>query len=165
MPPHGAFFTESFALVPDLSDGVISNNAKFSTDHVSFDAVGLPGFQFIQDPLDYFTRLHHTHVDSFDHAIPEDMKQAAVVLATLVYNAAHRRGAAAAQASAHRSDVRRKGDRAGRSRQAPADAGAQGAERVAGGAALGSAGGAAQDWRLGRRSGACTMGRLQPAPT
>ena len=83
-----AFFTESFALVPDLSDGVISNNAKTSTDHVSFDAVGLPGFQFIQDPLDYFTRLHHTHVDSFDHAIPEDMKQAAVVLATLVYNAA-----------------------------------------------------------------------------
>ncbi len=83
-----AFFTESFALVPDLSDGVITNNAKTSTDHVSFDNVGLPGFQFIQDPLDYFTRLHHTHVDSFDHAIPEDMRQAAVVLATLVYNAA-----------------------------------------------------------------------------
>ena len=82
------FFTESFALVADLSEGVISNNVKGSTDHVSFDAVGLPGFQFIQDPLDYFTRLHHTHVDSYDHAIPEDMKQAAVVLATLVYNAA-----------------------------------------------------------------------------
>jgi Zn-dependent M28 family amino/carboxypeptidase len=83
-----AFFTESFGLVADLSDGIISNNATGSTDHVPFDAVGLPGFQFIQDPLDYFTRLHHTHVDSFDHAIPEDMKQAAVVLATMVYNAA-----------------------------------------------------------------------------
>ena len=71
-----------------MSDGTISNNSKGSTDHVSFDQVGLPGFQFIQDPLDYFTRLHHTHVDSFDHAVPEDMKQAAVVLATLVYNAA-----------------------------------------------------------------------------
>ncbi len=82
------FFTESFGLVADLTEGVISNNAKGSTDHVSFDGVGLPGFQFIQDPLDYFTRLHHTHVDSYDHAIPEDMKQAAVVLATLVYNAA-----------------------------------------------------------------------------
>lgn len=83
-----SFFTESFGLVADLSDGTISNNAKGSTDHVSFDAVGLPGFQFIQDPLDYFTRLHHTHVDSYDHAIPEDMRQAAVVLATVVYNAA-----------------------------------------------------------------------------
>ena len=83
-----AFFTESFGLVTDLSDGVITNNNTGSTDHVSFDAVGLPGFQFIQDPLDYFTRLHHTHVDSYDHAIPEDMKQAAVVLATMVYNAA-----------------------------------------------------------------------------
>lgn len=81
-------FAEWFGQVADLSDGTISNNAKYSTDHVSFDLVGLPGFQFIQDPLDYFTRLHHTHVDSFDHAIPEDMKQAAVVLATLVYNAA-----------------------------------------------------------------------------
>lgn len=81
-------FAEWFGQVADLSDGTISNNAKYSTDHVSFDIVGLPGFQFIQDPLDYFTRLHHTHVDSFDHAIPEDMKQAAVVLATLVYNAA-----------------------------------------------------------------------------
>lgn len=81
-------FAEWFGQVADLSDGTISNNSKGSTDHVSFDQVGLPGFQFIQDPLDYFTRLHHTHVDSFDHAVPEDMKQAAVVLATLVYNAA-----------------------------------------------------------------------------
>jgi hypothetical protein len=83
-----ASFADWFGQVSDLSEGTISNNAKTSTDHVSFDAVGLPGFQFIQDPLDYFTRLHHTHVDSFDHAVPEDMKQAAVVLATLVYNAA-----------------------------------------------------------------------------
>ena len=81
-------FAEWFGQVADLSDGTITNNASFSTDHVSFDRVGLPGFQFIQDPLDYGTRLHHTHVDSFDHAIAEDMKQAAVVLATLVYNAA-----------------------------------------------------------------------------
>ena len=81
-------FTEWFGQVSDLSEGVISNNSKGSTDHVSFDMVGLPGFQFIQDPLDYFTRLHHTHVDSYDHAIPEDMKQAATVLAVLAYNAA-----------------------------------------------------------------------------
>lgn len=83
-----ASFADWFGQVGDLSEGIISNNAKGSTDHVSFDLVGLPGFQFIQDPLDYGTRLHHTHVDSFDHALPEDMKQAAVVLATLAYNAA-----------------------------------------------------------------------------
>ncbi len=83
-----ASFTDWFGQVGDLSEGTISNNAKQSTDHVSFDKVGLPGFQFIQDPLDYSTRLHHTHVDSYDHAVPEDMKQAAVVLATLAYNAA-----------------------------------------------------------------------------
>ena len=82
-----ASFADWFSQVNDLSEGTISNNAKSSTDHVSFDLVGLPGFQFIQDPLDYNTRLHHTHVDSYDHAVPEDMKQAAVVLATLVYNA------------------------------------------------------------------------------
>ena len=81
-------FAEWFAQVADLSEGSITNNSTHSTDHESFDAVGLPGFQFIQDPLDYFTRLHHTDVDSFDHAIADDMKQAAVVLATLVYNAA-----------------------------------------------------------------------------
>jgi len=83
-----AQFAEWFAQVADLSDGTISTNNKGSTDHESFDKVGLPGFQFIQDPLDYNTRLHHTDVDSFDHAIAEDMKQAAVVLATIVYNAA-----------------------------------------------------------------------------
>ena len=81
--------TDWFAQVADLTEGTISNNSTFSTDHMSFDNVGLPGFQFIQDPLDYFTRLHHTHVDSYDHVIAEDMKQAAVVLATIVYNAAN----------------------------------------------------------------------------
>ncbi len=81
-------FAEWFAQVADLSDGTISTNNKGSTDHESFDKVGLPGFQFIQDPLDYNTRLHHTDVDSYDHAIADDMKQAAVVLATFVYNAA-----------------------------------------------------------------------------
>ena len=81
-------FADWFGQVADLSDGTITINSTGSTDHVSFDDVGLPGFQFIQDPLDYFSRLHHTHVDSYDHAIPEDLKQAAVVMATMVYNAA-----------------------------------------------------------------------------
>ena len=60
------------------------------TDHLSFDAVGLPGFQFIQDPLDYGTVTHHSNMDTYSHAIPEDLMQACTVIATLVYDIANR---------------------------------------------------------------------------
>jgi hypothetical protein len=83
-----AVFSEWFGPLSDLSDSVISTNPLGSTDHESFDHVGLPGFQFIQDPLDYFSRVHHTNADTLEHAVPEDLKQAAVVLATIVYQAA-----------------------------------------------------------------------------
>jgi hypothetical protein len=60
------------------------------TDHLSFDAIGLPAFQFIQDDIEYDTRTHHTNMDAFDHLQPNDLKQAAVVIAGFVYNAAQR---------------------------------------------------------------------------
>jgi hypothetical protein len=60
------------------------------TDHMPFDAVGLPGFQFIQDPLDYETRAHHTNLDVVEQVIPDDLKQASVIMASFVYNAAMR---------------------------------------------------------------------------
>jgi hypothetical protein len=60
------------------------------TDHLSFDDVGLPGFQFIQDKLDYRSRLHHTNMDTIDHVQPDDMKQAAIILASFLYHAAMR---------------------------------------------------------------------------
>ncbi len=60
------------------------------TDHQSFDAVGLPGFQFIQDGIDYDTRTHHTNMDTYERAQEEDLKQAAVIMASFVYNAAMR---------------------------------------------------------------------------
>jgi carboxypeptidase Q len=60
------------------------------TDHLSFDAVGLPGFQFIQDPLDYGSITHHSDMDTWDHAVPADMMQAAAVIASVVYDAANR---------------------------------------------------------------------------
>jgi len=60
------------------------------TDHLSFDAVGIPGFQFIQDPLDYESRTHHSNQDVFERLQPADLKQAAVVEAIFVYNAAMR---------------------------------------------------------------------------
>jgi carboxypeptidase Q len=58
------------------------------TDHLSFDAVGLPGFQFIQDPLDYSTRTHHSNLDVYDHVQPGDLMQAAAIVASFVYDAA-----------------------------------------------------------------------------
>jgi len=60
------------------------------TDHLSFDAVGIPGFQFIQDSLEYGTRTHHSNMDVYDHAQPGDLMQAAAVMATVVYTAATR---------------------------------------------------------------------------
>ena len=60
------------------------------TDHLSFDAVGLPGFQFIQDPLDYGTVTHHSDMDTYSHAIPEDLMQASAIIASMVYDIANR---------------------------------------------------------------------------
>ena len=62
------------------------------TDHLSFNAVGLPGFQFVQDPLDYDLNTHHSIVDDVGHVSPGDLMQAAAVMATAVYHAAQRDG-------------------------------------------------------------------------
>lgn len=59
------------------------------TDHVFLSRLGLPAFQFIQDPLDYETRVHHTDLDTFDHLRPQDLRQASVVLATVLLAAAN----------------------------------------------------------------------------
>lgn len=59
------------------------------TDHVYMQQVGVPGFQFIQDPLDYGARLHHTSIDTFDHLKAEDMRQAAVVMTGMLWQAAN----------------------------------------------------------------------------
>lgn len=69
--------------------GITSSNTG-STDHLSFDAVGIPAFQFIQDPLEYETRTHHSNMDTYDHLFIDDLKQAAVVVAAFVYNTAMR---------------------------------------------------------------------------
>ena len=60
------------------------------TDHLSYDAVGLPGFQFIQDQIEYETRTHHSNMDVYDRIQEEDMKQAATIMAAFVYNTAMR---------------------------------------------------------------------------
>lgn len=59
------------------------------TDHIAFDSVGIPAFQFIQDPLDYGSRLHHSSLDTFDHIKAADLRQAAIILAAFLWNAAN----------------------------------------------------------------------------
>jgi len=66
----------------------ISNTA--STDHMSFDAVGIPSFQFIQDALEYNTRTHHSNMDNYDHLVPEDLIQASTLAASFIFSAAQR---------------------------------------------------------------------------
>ncbi len=60
------------------------------TDHQSFDGVGIPGFQFIQDEIEYDTRTHHTNMDTYDHLVPDDLKQAATIIAAFVYHTTQR---------------------------------------------------------------------------
>lgn len=62
----------------------------YGTDHVAMQAVGISGFQFIQDPLDYGSRVHHSSLDSYDHLKMEDLKQAAVIMAAMLWMSAER---------------------------------------------------------------------------
>lgn len=73
----------------DLGASTLTARPTGGTDHMSFDAIGLPGFQFIQDPIEYEPRTHHSNMDVFDRIQADDMKQAAVVLATFLHNAAN----------------------------------------------------------------------------
>jgi Zn-dependent M28 family amino/carboxypeptidase len=72
----------------DLDAKTVTISNTGGTDHQAFDAVGLPGFQFIQDPIEYDTRTHHTNMDSYDHLIASDLKQVATIVAAFVYNTA-----------------------------------------------------------------------------
>lgn len=98
---RGVYAQENMAAAPileawlkpfnDVGATVVTQRNTGSTDHMAFDAVGLPGFQFVQDGLDYFTNVHHTHLDVQDHASADDLKQAAAIVASFAYNAAQRR--------------------------------------------------------------------------
>jgi hypothetical protein len=74
----------------DLGMNTLTMRNTGGTDHQSFDAVGIPGFQFIQDPIEYETRTHHSNMDVYDRLQPDDLKQAAVIVAAFVYDAAQR---------------------------------------------------------------------------
>ncbi len=74
----------------DLGAKTLSIRDTGGTDHLSFNAVGLPGFQFIQDRVEYDTRTHHSNMDAYDRVQPADLMQAAAIVATFVYHAANR---------------------------------------------------------------------------
>jgi Zn-dependent M28 family amino/carboxypeptidase len=77
-------------LIPfrEMGASTLSISNTGGTDHLSFDAIGLPGFQFIQDEIEYETRTHHSNQDVFDRIQADDIKQAATVMAAFIYNTA-----------------------------------------------------------------------------
>lgn len=79
-------------LAPFASMGATSVSLRNSggTDHVYMQTVGIPGYQFIQDPLDYGSRTHHTSIDSYERLKPEDLRQSAIIMASFLLNAANR---------------------------------------------------------------------------
>ena len=97
---RGIYAQENAAVVPifekwlepftDLGAHSVTMRNTTGTDHLSFDAVDIPAFQFIQDPLEYETLTHHSNMDVFERAQKEDLMQAAVIMASFVYNAAMR---------------------------------------------------------------------------
>ncbi len=97
---RGVFLQGNEAVVPifeawmkpfaNLGMKTLTIRPTSGTDHLSFDAVGLPGFQFVQDPLEYGSRTHHTNLDVYERAIPDDLVQNAITIATFAYHAANR---------------------------------------------------------------------------
>jgi carboxypeptidase Q len=97
---RGVYTQENWAIAPifkqwiaplkDLGVSTISYQNTGGTDHLSYDGVGLPGFQFIQDPMDYETRTHHSDMDTVDRLHALDLEQAAVVEAIFLYNTSER---------------------------------------------------------------------------
>ena len=86
----GPTFREWLAPFKDMGASTVTISNTGGTDHQSFDGVGLPGFQFIQDEIEYDTRTHHSNQDVYDRVQADDMKQAAVIMAAFVYNTAMR---------------------------------------------------------------------------
>jgi carboxypeptidase Q len=86
----GPIFKQWIDPLRDVGVSTLSLRATGGTDHEAFDAIGIPGFQFLQDPLDYGSRTHHSNMDTYERLQPEDLAQAAMVEAIFVYNAAMR---------------------------------------------------------------------------
>jgi hypothetical protein len=97
---RGIYLQENAAMLPiatawmepfkDLGMTAVTMRNTGGTDHQSFDAVGIPAFQFIQDPIEYSTRTHHSNMDVYDRLQLDDLRQMAVIVATWAYETANR---------------------------------------------------------------------------
>lgn len=87
----GPIFQDWLGPFHDLGAKTVTLGNTGGTDHQAFDAVGIPGFQFIQDPMDYNTRTHHSNQDTFDRLAEEDLKRAATIVASFVYHTSERK--------------------------------------------------------------------------
>jgi hypothetical protein len=85
-----SLFRQWLAPFKDMGANTLTISNTGGTDHLAFDAIGLPGFQFIQDEIEYDTRTHHSNQDVFDRIQADDMKQASIIMAAFVYNTAMR---------------------------------------------------------------------------
>lgn len=85
-----SIFEQWFKPFNNMGASTVTLSNTGSTDHLPFDWAGIPGFQFIQDPIDYDTQTHHTNIDDYDHLMMDDMKQAAIIVASFVYQASTR---------------------------------------------------------------------------
>lgn len=85
-----SIFRQWLAPFRDMGAATLSISNTGGTDHLSFDGIGLPGFQFIQDEIEYDTRTHHSNQDVFDRIQADDMKEAATIMAAFVYQTAMR---------------------------------------------------------------------------
>lgn len=83
-------FEQVLAPFRDMGVLAVRNGNTGGTDHLSFDRLGVPGFNFIQDPIEYGTRTHHSNVDTYERLVIDDLKQAATVVAWTVYHIANR---------------------------------------------------------------------------
>jgi carboxypeptidase Q len=83
-----SLFRQWLAPFRDMGAETLSISNTGATDHTSFDAIGLPAFQFIQDEIEYGTRTHHSNQDVFDRIQGDDLKQAATIMAAFLYNTA-----------------------------------------------------------------------------
>ncbi len=83
-------FRSWLAPFADMGATTITSSNTGGTDHQSFDGIGLPGFQFIQDPVEYDTRTHHSSMDVYERIQADDAKQASIIMASFVYHAAMR---------------------------------------------------------------------------
>lgn len=74
----------------DLDASTLTLSNTGGTDHLAFDAVGIPGFQFIQEPMAYFSRTHHSNMDNYDHLVEADLSQAATIISSFIFHTAMR---------------------------------------------------------------------------